>query len=223
LRIMHYAFSRALRLLHPLMPFLTAELWHGMGYGGPEDSIMTAPWPAALDAAGMPSAWGIDRAVVRYVDAKRDLIRAIRTMRTDYQISPKQAVNVYMRAGSEENARRLRKDMAAICKAIRAETLVIEPAFEPERPMPCAVTRLGSAYMSIEGLVDIEAERRKLKGSLEKVEAGLAGIERKLENEQFLSKAPREVVEREETRRKHMIESRRKIKRMFETFDAFRD
>ncbi len=45
LKILHYGFSTALRLLHPIMPFVTEELWHLLGYGGPEDSITVAPWP----------------------------------------------------------------------------------------------------------------------------------------------------------------------------------
>ena len=60
LNVMHYVFSTSLRLLHPIMPFITEELWHAMGYGGERDTIMLAPWPAALDEESL-GRWGIDR------------------------------------------------------------------------------------------------------------------------------------------------------------------
>ena len=84
LNVMHHVFSNALRLLHPLMPFLTEELWHGMGYNKSNETILLAPWPKAVEWRTL----GIDRAVVDYVDARHELIRIARTLRVDSGITP---------------------------------------------------------------------------------------------------------------------------------------
>ena len=79
--------SKALRVLHPFMPFLTEELWHQMGFCGDDDSIMTAQWPTPMDEAER-ARLGVTDDVVAYVEAKHELITAGRALRTEYGIAP---------------------------------------------------------------------------------------------------------------------------------------
>ncbi len=67
LAVMHYVFANALALLHPIIPFITEELWHAMGYGAEEDFIMAGHWPKAFDMDELGK-WGIDRRTVEYVE-----------------------------------------------------------------------------------------------------------------------------------------------------------
>ena len=214
-RILHHVFSAALRLLHPLMPFLTEELWHQMGYDARHESIVRAPWPAPAGAARL-AAWGATPEVVAYVDAKRDLIRVARTLRSDFNLPPKQAADFFIQPSRAEDAAALAADRAAVATLIRAGSLTIAADFTPPRAMPSGVSRLGVVFMSIEGLVDAQTECAKVRAQIEKTDQELDRIARKLQNADFTAKAPREIVAQQEARRAELQEKRRKLSRTLE-------
>jgi len=217
--VMHYVFSNAIRLLHPFIPFITEELWHGMGYNTSSESIQTAPWPKALSYEEL-SAWGVQRGTVEYVDAKHDLIRVGRTLRTDYNLTPKQQAKFYVRPAQERSAKLLRDDIVSVSLLLGAESIGIDRDFTPEGAMPSGISQLGTVYMSIEGLVDTDAEIKKLQKQLETVENGIMGITKKLSNENFVSRAPAEVVAGEEKRKAELLEKREKLQKLIETLSV---
>jgi valyl-tRNA synthetase len=218
-QVMHYVFSSAIRLLHPFIPFITEELWHGMGYNIASESIQTAPWPEALSYEDL-SAWGVKRETVEYVDAKHDLIRVGRTLRSDYNLTPKQQAKFYIRPAQERTGKLLREDIASVSSLLGAESIGIDRDFTPEGAMPSGISQLGAVYMSIEGLVDTAAEIAKLKKQIEVVENGITGITKKLSNENFVSRAPAEVVAGEEKRKAELIEKREKLQKLIETLSV---
>ncbi len=209
LSIMHYVFNRALRLLHPLMPFLTEELWHGMGYGLEDETIMTAPWPKAdnLTLRGMAQPY------VEYVDLKHDLIRRARQLRADYEVPPGDKVDFVIKPAGPDAAAHLRADADAIALLIKAGALSIDPDFAPPRAMPSALNALGAVYMSLGG-VDVEAERIKLQGQLDAVAQELERLEARLANEAFIQKAKVDVVNQARARRDELIGKREKLAAM---------
>jgi valyl-tRNA synthetase len=75
LAVMTDVFSKSLKLLHPYMPFITEELWHEMGYGKPEETIMRAPWPKPYSEEQRKS-WGLSVETTAYVTEKRELVTA---------------------------------------------------------------------------------------------------------------------------------------------------
>ncbi|AKJ65081.1 valine--tRNA ligase [Kiritimatiella glycovorans] len=216
IRVMHYVLCASLRLLHPIMPFLTEELWHAMGYTAMSSSIMTAEWPESFGYEEMKP-WGVRRATVEYVEAKHDLIRVGRTLRADYDLKPKQRPAFRVRPSQERFADMLHEDRGSVADLLPAAEVVVDREFHPESAMPSGISRLGTVYMSIEGLVDVEAEIQKLHKQLETVEQGLTAVNRKLENENFLNKAPREVVDTQKQRKSELQEKSRKLKRLIGT------
>jgi len=209
-QVMHYVFSTALRLLHPFVPFITEELWTGMGYNVSHKSIQTAPWPKAFSDEEL-RAWGVDRQVVEYVEAKHDLIRTGRTLRSDYNLTPKQKAKFMIRPTQKEAGDLLQADILSVSTLLGAESIGIDLHFIPEGAMPSGISQLGSVYMSIEGLVDVAAEVAKLKKQIETVEKGIASISKKLSNENFISRAPAEIVAGEEKNKAALIEKREKL------------
>ncbi|MFA7368545.1 MAG: class I tRNA ligase family protein, partial [Kiritimatiellales bacterium] len=218
-QVMHYVFSSAIRLLHPFIPFITEELWHGMGYNGSCESIQTAPWPKALSYEEL-SAWGVQKGTVDYVEAKHDLIRVGRTLRTDYNLTPKQQAKFYIRPAQERIGKLLRDDIVSVSALLGAGSIEIDRDFTPEGATPSGISQLGTVYMSIEGLVDTAAEIAKLKKQIELVENGITGIVKKLSNENFVSRAPAEVVAGEEKRKAELLEKREKLQKLIETLSA---
>ena len=215
LAIMYHVFSNALRLLHPIMPFVTEELWHAMGYGEDSDSIMVAAWPEPSDDMGL-SGIEIDEAAADYVDDKHDLIRVGRALKSDYGILPTQTVDYVVKPPSSEQAERLAADEIALKAALKAGSLDVDVDATPGESMPGSLCRLGTIYVKLEGVIDIDAEKKKLTGQLAEINGNLARCVAKLGNEGFVSKAPAEVVERQKTLKQELIERSTKTEHLLD-------
>ncbi|MBL7016993.1 MAG: valine--tRNA ligase [Kiritimatiellales bacterium] len=218
-QVMHYVFSAAIRLLHPFIPFITEELWSGMGYNVSSESIQTAPWPKALSEEDLGE-WGVSAQMVNYVDAKHDLIRTGRTLRSDYNLTPRQQAKFFIRPPKKEIGDLLRADLGSVSSLLGAEEVTVNRDFVPEGAMPSGISQLGGVYMSIEGLVDVEAEIAKLRKQLDTVENGITGIAKKLSNEAFVKKAPADIVAGEEKKKAELIEKREKLQKLVDTLSA---
>ena len=212
-KVMHHAFSTVLRLLHPVAPFITEELWHGMGYTTLAPSIQRAPWPESRDADGLKE-WGVRRDVVEYVEAKYDLIRLARQMRTDFEIPPSQRIEYVIKPAGKDAEESLLADTASLVALMRASAVRIEPAYQPGKTEPVSVTKLGNLYMPVEGLIDVEAEKAKLNGQVEKMREEITRVSMKLENVQFVSKAPADVVDTQRARKKELLEKIEKLEKL---------
>ncbi len=216
LKVMHYVYSNALRLLHPLMPFITEELWHGMGYTRLSESVMIAPWPKARDIEEMDE-WGVNASVVSYVDAKHDLIRVARQLRADYGLPPRQEVDLMIRPSNERYEKRLASDELSIASLLCAKKITLDRHFTPPRAMPSAISQLGAVYMPVSGLIDVGEEVKKLTKQQDKVAADLQKVTRKLGNMDFVNKAPKHVIEQQEERKKSLLEKSDKLEKLIET------
>jgi len=212
LQVMHYVFANALTLLHPIIPFITEELWHAMGYGAEKDSIMAGPWPKAFDLDELGK-WGIDSRTVEYVENKHDLIRVGRTLRADYDISPAMKIRYVIRPENTGMAELLRADEASIAFLLRAESLTVDPDFHPVR-MINGISKLGAIFIPIEGLIDVQAEVQRLNGQLAKASGDLTFVSRKLESVEFVQRAPPEVVEQQRLRKQELQDKCEKLCRL---------
>ncbi|MGI5870335.1 MAG: valine--tRNA ligase [Kiritimatiellia bacterium] len=214
LAIMADVFGRLLRMLHPFMPFLTEELWHQMGYANADESIMEAPWPGAYSAAEN-QAWGLAEDVRGHVNAKRELITAGRALRSEAGIAPSKAIDYVVNAIDAASAERLAADADSIRAALRAGKLDIH-VDTPIIGMPTATAAIGAIGMRIEGLVDVEAERRRLAGEIERQRGFLKTVEAKLSNERFLEKAPPAILEQQRARREELLAEIDRLEKMVE-------
>ena len=214
LKVMHYVFSTSLRLLHPFMPHLTEELWHGMGYGATDETIMTEPWPVPM-TAGL-AAWGATEEGAIYVDSRHELIRAGRMLRADCGIAPGQKIDYIVKANSAELAELLKADSVTLSSMLKAKAVTVEAEFVPATAMPSALTPIGTLYMPVEGLIDVAAETAKLTKQMKELEGHLERANQKLNNQAFISKAKPEVVAQFEKSRQELQEKYQKTKRLLE-------
>jgi valyl-tRNA synthetase len=169
-----------------------------------------------MDTAQL-SAWGVTRRLEDYVDAKHDLIRAARTLRADYGLAPSQKVDYIVRPNTEEDAGQLRADEASIRSLLKAGSIEVDVAFEPPGAMPSGLSQLGVVYMPLTGLVDVDAEMKKLSEQLDRVGEDLTKVTRKLENMDFVSRAPTNVVEFQRARKKELLLKHEKLQQLMET------
>jgi valyl-tRNA synthetase len=205
LRILHYIFANALLLLQPMMPFLTEELWHAMGYGAEEESIALARWPEPLAAEAL-AAWGATPEIVAYINDKHDLIRLGRALRADYEIPPAQKVRYWIKPASADAGRQLAADQAGLRASLKAEAVTVDAEFAPAPVTPNAVNPLGTIYLPLAGLVDAAVETARITGQLEKLSREQERVTAKLRNAEFVAKAPREVVEQQTQKQRELEE-----------------
>ena len=172
-----------------------------------------------MDAAALRTL-GIAPETAAYVDARNELIRIGRTLRADYGIAPGQKVDYAVRVADAATAARLESDRETIVSMLRAGRFDVGEAFAPKRAMPSGLGSLGTIYMSLEGVIDIEAELKRLHAQLAEADGHLERITRKLENMDFVSKAPAAVVEQQRASRQQLLEKREKLLKLIETLSG---
>jgi valyl-tRNA synthetase len=215
LRLMTHVFATALRMLHPYMPFLTEELWHAMGYGTADESIMRAPWPQPLSDA-TAAAWGLGDEVTAFVEAKHELIGAGRALRADYGIAPGKPIRYVIHALDAAVAARLERDRRALVALLRAEPLEIVAGGEA-KGMPGTIGRLGTIYLPLAGLIDVPSEVARVEAELGKLRGFVRGIEAKLSNEGFVAKAPPQVVQQQRDKLAELTQNIGRLERLAKT------
>ncbi|MBI2485332.1 valine--tRNA ligase [Candidatus Uhrbacteria bacterium] len=177
-QILSFVLEQLLILWHPFMPFVTEEIWRRMGK---ETLLLVEPWPKSF-AGKVPEG---------YVHV-HDVIRAIRHLRTTYKIEPAKRVSVVL--VSKKEGSRLRTEHAVIEGLARVEYLSVVPG--AEKPPQSASMVVGDTvvYLSLEGLVDGDAERERFAKEEQEAKDYLKILEKKLQNKEFLSKAPEAVI-----------------------------
>ena len=202
LSILRDVFYKALRLLHPYMPFVTEEVAHQLGFLAEGETIMRAEFPRGYSDAEK-AAWGLSDELNAFVNAKREAITALRALRAEYKVPPSAFVKVTIATGDERAA----SETDSLKRAMRAESVEFAPAGS-DLPMPSKLTAFGTVYLSLEGLVDKAAEAKRIATERAKLEGFIKGAEAKLANENFVAHAPEAVVA--EARRK-LAENRDKL------------
>ena len=196
LAVIDFVLSRTLRLFHPVLPFITEELWHGLGYnrdlpasqGG--DTIMFAHWPKPLDD-DFKAHYGLSESDERFVDAKYELVTRGRNLRREFSIATNRKVKFVLKNKDPLPPR----EAEVIRLLLNAEALDVDPNFAPKKGTPSALSDLGELFLPLEGLVDIAAEKARLKKELAKIEAEIAKVQSKLNNTDFVQKVPATVLE----------------------------
>ncbi len=184
------------RLLHPIMPFVTEQVWQGLNGLAPvrgfteikaaEESVCIATWPRPLGWEDPPAR--------QIVDHWCEAIKAIRNLKAERNV-PDKALIAPIIVAQGAVAAALRQGEPFLRSLLSAESVTI--VSHANRPLDCAVSVLPDAeiILPLEGLIDPEAERAKLRKSLADLERQIGGHRAKLNNESFVARAPAEVVE----------------------------
>ena len=186
--ILRDVFFKALKLLHPYMPFVTEEVAHQLGYLKEGESIMREKFPEGYSEEEK-AAWGLDEQVYDFVEKKREAITALRALRAEYKVAPAAFVKVTVATDDARAA----AEAESLKKAMRAETVDFVPAGS-DLAMPSKMTAFGTVYLSLEGLVDKAAEAKRIAGEIAKITGFIKSSEAKLANENFVSHAPEAIV-----------------------------
>ena len=182
-QVLVWVLDRALRLLHPFMPFITEEIWQTLPHTG--DTIMLAEFPKFTQELDFPEARGEMEVVMNG-------IRAIRTRRSEMNVPPSRKAKVYI---ATDKKTIFENGAPFICKLASASEVEVADSFEIEGAVT-VVTAEAKIYIPMSELVDKEEELARLNKELAKTEKMLAQSEGKLNNQGFVSKAPAAVIEK---------------------------
>ena len=185
-----YVLERSLRLLHPFMPFVTEETWQHLPHDG--EALILAPWPEPGP---------IDQVAEEEMEPLREMVRAIRNARAEYEVEPSRPIAATIVAGQKRDVVASQSDILIRLARIDPVQLRIEAALE-EKPAKALTLVVGGyeVYLPLAGLVDVDRERARLKCDLDKLQQEVARSEKLLAKQGFVAKAPTAVVDRERVR-----------------------
>jgi valyl-tRNA synthetase len=218
LAVIDFVLGHTLRMMHPFLPFITEELWHGLGYSEemPEDqggkTIMFAHWPKPL-GEDFRTHYGLDETDEHFANAKYEVVNAGRGLRRDCNIASNKKVRFILRP----TAALASHEAAVIQLLLTAESLeVVDASWTAAKGTPTALTPLGELFLPLEGLVDVAAERERLTKELTKVEQELVKVRAKLQDENFTQKVPPAVLEEHRKREQTWSEKYSQLQKMQE-------
>jgi len=182
-------FDGILRMLHPLMPFITEELWQALPMARPKPSIVVSDYPVRDDTF-------VDNEAEAGMKVVMDIVTGVRNIRGEMNINPSREIPAVVRINNEKLAGFIETHSDYITKLSRIGSF--KASREAERPpkSAVAVTPDVEVYVPLEGLVDLDSETERLKKEIAKADKELVPVQKKLANESFTAKAPPEVVEK---------------------------
>ncbi len=201
-------------LLHPIMPFVTAEIFEALP-GGTGKDLALEPYPPLRPECSAPQA----AAEMVFV---QDVISAVRTIRAELNIAPSHKLTVLLRPADAPQTALLNASRDVVITLARLTELLIDAGSEAPRASAGQMVQGCEVIVHLSGAVDFEAELARLDKELGKIEKDLGSLTPKLNNEGFLSRAPADIVERERARARELSEAHDKLSGLRERFRALR-
>ncbi|HNT52226.1 MAG TPA: class I tRNA ligase family protein, partial [Candidatus Syntrophosphaera sp.] len=185
----------AMRLLHPIMPFITEEIWQSVKvvFPQPEPALIVAAFPACDPAL-------IDPDIADDMAYMQEAISAVRNLRKQVNLPPATPVKLAIRVRDARQGELFSRYAAYFGKLARVEQLEVATDLAKPPASLAAVVRESEIFLPLAGLIDFEAERARLAKQIAKLEQELASVNAKLGNRNFLDHAKPEVVENERQR-----------------------
>ncbi|GHU98297.1 valine--tRNA ligase [Deltaproteobacteria bacterium] len=214
--VLQLALREVLVLLHPIMPFVTAEIWQAL----PSATDMTdtaaaelavTPWPPARPCC-------VRETAARHMEIIQEVIVAVRTMKAELGINPPQKVSLLLRPADAAQAALLEENREMIMTLARLGSLTTDADADAPKASASSVAQGCQIIMPLRGAVDITSELARLDKELTKMEKDVAAVNKKLCNESFVSRAPADVVASEQERAAHLLNAKAKLLALKERF-----
>ncbi len=201
-----WVLGQLLHLLHPFMPFITEELWEHLG-GAKDGRLITAAWPSYGDGL-------IDADTAAEIDWVIRLISEVRAVRAEMNVPGGAEISLLMRDANGTNQARMERHRDLIARLARLSSLEAQAGEVPPWASGGAVQIVldeATAILPLADVIDLSKELARLKREVEKAEGEIVKLDKKLGNQQFLAKAPPDVVEEQKERRTETAQLRDKL------------
>jgi len=199
-KILIHVLDYSLRILHPFMPFITEEIWQKIPHKG--ESIMIQSFPIPRDSRE-------NSAAAQKMQDLMELIVEMRSLRAEMNIDPKRLLDATLTIPAEDDKNLVVQNLQNVQSLARLGSVDFADSLPGE--MLRGVWRLGDFGLDVEGAIDAAAERERLQKEDGRIKDQVEKIEKKLNNPEFISRAPEEVIEENKSRYKELNERRLKI------------
>ncbi len=197
-----YVLAQLLHYLHPLMPFITEALWENLS-GGESGLLIASNWPDLNDVAADPETTAEIDWVIR-------LISEVRAVRAELNVPPAAKIDLLMREAGPESRARMAAHEEIIRRLARLQRLEVAEGDLPAGSVQLVIDE-ATAVLPLAEVIDLAQEQDRLKREIEKMQGEIGKIDRKLANQQFLAKAPPEVVEDQRERREEAVAAQSRL------------
>ncbi len=186
--ILVYVLDNTLRLLHPIMPFVTEEIWQSVPHVG--ESLVVAAYPTVHPEQ-------MDEKAAEEMEFLMDFIRSVRTVRNEMNTPLSKPINILAKVSDAAHYAILKENESYIARFSNPEEFVYGEDVEAPSDAVTSVIAGAEIYLPLAGLINIEDEIARLEKEAEKLQQEVDRVEKKLSNEKFVAKAPAAVVEAE--------------------------
>lgn len=202
-----------MQILHPVMPFITEEIWQKTRFEGEIESIMISDWPTTTEIF-------INSQVDEKMSFIQEIISAIRNIRGEMNVPPGKMADVHIRIDQKNWQLLVQENQTYLANL--AKVNLTEIGLEVKKPAQSAsaVVRGAELFIPLEGLIDIETEKTRLQKEVTRLENQLEKLNQKLSNQNFIGRAPKEVVEKERQKKQKYEENLEKFKNNLETLNV---
>ena len=184
----------ALRLLHPVMPFMTESLWQALPKkGSSAESIVISSWPESLDGL-------VDLVAEQDMERVQEIVTAVRTVRSEMNVPPATKIPVILSLPNANGVDELEAIGPLVSGLVRASEITVGIAVDPPAASGSAVVGAVEVFVPLEGIIDLGVERGRLEKEVAKFEKLVKSMNGKLANEKFIANAPADVVKKERER-----------------------
>ncbi len=181
-------FEEMLKLVHPFMPFITEEIWQLLDERKYKDSISIQEFPKYYGIL-------VDENAEKNVEFLQNIITAIRNIRGEMNLPPSKLINVMLKTNMINS-----EHVSYIKSLVKIDKLTVDANIEKPKTSASAVVKDCDIFVPLEGLIDLKIERTRIEKEITRISGSLEGVKKKLSNEEFVAKAPAEVIDREKTK-----------------------
>ena len=196
--------AASLQLLHPIMPFITEEIWQKLPTA--QESIMISPYPECKPEK-------IDEDAEKKMTLIIDVVNNIRNVRWEMNVPPSQEVEVILLTKNHESLKILQEYKLYVESLGKVDHVTISESLERPKFAATAVAQDVEIFLPLKGVIDFAEEERRLKKEIGKTIKDLASVAKKLSNEDFLKKAPEDIIEKEKIKSGDLKERQEKLEK----------
>ncbi|MDY6861873.1 MAG: valine--tRNA ligase [Thermodesulfobacteriota bacterium] len=200
--ILTHVLETILRLLHPFMPFITEEIWQKLPKSG--ESITIENYPKSKPKY-------FDKNAEDKIEIIKQAITSIRNIRGEMNIPPGREIEIQIRCSNKETEKLFNANKSYFLKLCKACNILISTHIDRPKSAAIGIINCGDIFIPLEGIIDFKEEFRRLEKELARTTQDLNSAVKKLCNEDFLKKAPQEIISKEQKKHDELIEKKIKL------------
>ncbi|MBI2428258.1 MAG: valine--tRNA ligase [Ignavibacteriales bacterium] len=198
-------YEETLKLLHPFMPYVTEEIYQHLGDRNNTETIMRAAIPVNDERM-------IDAGVENKMEFLQEVISAVRQIRSEMNIPPSKGIELVASCHDYDKLSILEEQQPSLQKFLRLDKITLGMALPKPGYSASSVVKGQEIFVPLKGLIDVAVERERLQKEIDRLTGQLNGVVAKLSNQNFVGKAPADVIDKEKSKQQNFEQTIQKLK-----------